>query len=225
MLQWGINKLNDLRKTMPSAGGLVIAPNIEMAKYMAEILEMLDGEKPTLVHSGLTNVENKIAAFRATNKKWIVSVAMISEGVDIKRLRVLVYLPNARTELAFRQSLGRVVRSMGPDDMSRAYVIMPKLNLLEQHAKSVEREMSPAALKGEYKPKTKICPSCESKCPITAKECDACGYEFLEENSNQFECDECGAINLVGSTECHNCGTKFKAEFKITLKEALRMEP
>ena len=35
---------------------------------------------------------------------------MIGEGVDIQRLRVLVYLPRARTDLRFRQAMGRVVR-------------------------------------------------------------------------------------------------------------------
>ena len=43
---------------------------------------------------------------------------MVSEGVDIPRLRVLVYLPML-TELAFRQAVGRVVRTFGYDDISR----------------------------------------------------------------------------------------------------------
>ena len=35
---------------------------------------------------------------------------MISEGVDIPRLRVGVFLTNVRTELFFRQAAGRLVR-------------------------------------------------------------------------------------------------------------------
>ena len=35
MFKWGINKLNELRYTLPNAGGLVIAPNIALAEYMA----------------------------------------------------------------------------------------------------------------------------------------------------------------------------------------------
>jgi len=77
-------------------------------------------------------------------KRWLVSVAMISEGVDIKRLRILIYLPYAQTELAFRQAMGRVVRSLGDDDYSRAYVVMPTHRVLEEWARRVEREMSPA---------------------------------------------------------------------------------
>ena len=53
---------------------------------------------------------------------------MVSEGVDIDRLRVLVYLPNAETEL-FRQAMGRCA-CRGPYDDSYAYIVMPFHKLL-----------------------------------------------------------------------------------------------
>ena len=56
---------------------------------MAGLLHTLTGEKPELVHSQLPNSTNTIDRFRNSKKNWIVSVAMVSEGV-IKRLRVLV---------------------------------------------------------------------------------------------------------------------------------------
>ena len=82
----------------------------------------------------MSNTEDLIKVFRNSNKRWIVSVAMISEGVDIKRLRVLVYLPYALTQLAFVQAIGRVVRTLGPKDTSRAYVIMPSNSGIRVHA-------------------------------------------------------------------------------------------
>ena len=115
--------MTELRHRMPEAGGLIIAPDIEMAEYMAKVLKLIEGEAPVIVHTQKANNGSKISAFRNNpNKRWIVSVAMISEGVDIRRLRVLVYLPKALTELALRQAIGRVVRSNGPDDDTRAYV-------------------------------------------------------------------------------------------------------
>ena len=65
---------------------------------------------------------------------------MISEGVDIKRLRVLVYLPYA-AELAFRQAVGRIVRKYDDQDHTRGYVVMPSLNVLEDYARRIEEEM------------------------------------------------------------------------------------
>jgi hypothetical protein len=40
---------------MPNAGGLVIAPSIEIAEYFVELIELMEGEKPLLVHSQLPN--------------------------------------------------------------------------------------------------------------------------------------------------------------------------
>jgi superfamily II DNA or RNA helicase len=223
MLRYGIAKLNDIRDTIPNAGGLVIAPNIEVAEYMSTLLEELEGEKPTLVHSQMANAEARISSFKNTNKRWLVSVAMISEGVDIKRLRILTYLPYAQTELAFRQAMGRVVRSLGNDDYSRAYVIMPTHRILEEYARRVEREMSPGARTEEKPPQTKTCPACDGQNPKSAQVCVECGKEFPPRPESFKYCEECGALNLMSATECQECGHSFRTEFEITLNEALRL--
>ena len=223
MLEYGIAKLNDIRDLIPNAGGLVIAPNIEVAQYMTDLLEELENEKPMLVHSQMANAEARIASFKNTNKRWLVSVAMISEGVDIKRLRILVYLPYAQTELAFRQAMGRVVRSLGEEDYSRAYVVMPTHRVLEEFARRVEREMSPQARKEAPLPATKICPTCAAKNPKDAKVCRECSTEFPPRPQAFKKCEKCGALNLIGSEECQECGHSFRLEFEITLNEALRV--
>jgi superfamily II DNA or RNA helicase len=221
MVTWGMNKLEEVRHSLPDAGGLVIAPNIFMAEYFCSLIELLDGEKPALVHSQTPNAEQKISSFRRSNKKWIVSVAMISEGVDIKRLRVLLYLPNSQTELSFRQAVGRVVRTGSKDDISRAYIIMPTHKIFEEYARRVENEMSPGALK-EERAKEKVCPVCEAKCSLTASSCHECGHEFSAKKEHQFECFDCGHLNPVGSSSCSNCGTDFDHKYSISLQEALR---
>ena len=39
-------KLTELRHHMPDAGGLVIAPSIQMAEYVATLIELTEGERP-----------------------------------------------------------------------------------------------------------------------------------------------------------------------------------
>lgn len=225
MLEWGILKLNDLRDSIPTAGGLVIAPNIAVAEYITDLLELMEGERPILVHSQMANAEARISAFKNTDKRWLVSVSMISEGVDIKRLRVLVYLPYAQTELAFRQAMGRVVRNLDDDnDISRAYVVMPTHRIFDVYARRVEQEMSPAVRSDDgSKPTTKICPVCQAQCPRDAKNCVECGSEFPPKQPIFKTCDSCSALNPLGAEECQECGEKFRQEFDITLNEALRM--
>jgi superfamily II DNA or RNA helicase len=222
MVEWAGDKLNDLRYRMPNAGGLVIAPSIDMAKYMAQLIERMEGEAPTIVHSGMTNADTRIESFRHTDKRWLVSVAMISEGVDIKRLRVLIYLPNALTELAFRQAMGRVVRSAGPDDDTRAYVIMPSFETFEIFARRIEEEMSPPMRHDKGTPKTKKCPACSTEAPLSAQFCEACGFEFQKPAPKFKPCPQCSALNPLSAKSCQQCGHSFAAEFVLTLNEALR---
>ena len=222
MLEWGSAKLSDLRHRMPDAGGLVIAPSIEMAEYMVKLLEQIEGEKPLLVHSQLASPESRIRAFRNTAKRWLVSVAMVSEGVDIRRLRVLVYLPNALTELAFRQAIGRVVRTAGPDDDTRAYVVMPSFDAFETFARRIENEMPTAVRLPSDDPKTKRCSVCGFECALGAHSCPGCGHDFPQGPQRIKSCADCGALNPITAAACHACGATYTQSFVLTLDEALR---
>jgi superfamily II DNA or RNA helicase len=222
MVEWGSAKLTQLRNRMPNAGGLVICQSIEMAEYMVKLIEIVDGETPILVHSKLANAESKISAFRNTDKRWLVSVAMVSEGVDIKRLRVLIYLPNALTELSFRQAIGRVVRTAGPNDDTRAYVVMPSFDTFERYARKVEYEMSPSKRLEPKEPTTRRCPACSAECQPNEQTCPACGHEFPEQPERFKTCATCKSLNPVTSESCQNCGESFSQSFSFSLEEALR---
>jgi superfamily II DNA or RNA helicase len=222
MIESGSAKLDDLRHRMPNAGGLVIAPNIEMAEYMAVLLEKIEGPKPMLVHSQMPNPNSKIKAFRETDKRWLVSVGMVSEGVDIKRLRVLLYLPNAMTELAFRQAIGRVVRTAGNDDDTRAYVVMPSFETFENYARRVEDEMSPHVRHDTTAKRFKRCGECGNECSLGTVECPVCDSAFPKAPERLKTCEECGGLNPTAAGDCNACGSSFNHDITITLEEALR---
>ena len=222
MLEWAGEKLTELRDRMPRAGGLVIAPSIEMAEYFVRLITMIEGEPPILVHSQMPNPEGKIRAFKNTDRRWLVSVAMVSEGVDIPRLRVLVYLPMALTELAFRQAIGRVVRTAGPDDDTRAYVVMPSLDTFHIYARRVEEEMSISFGAADSPPNTKRCPACAKECELGATECPSCDYTFPARTARSKPCPACRALNSPAAAACVQCGKSFAPVFTLTLDEALR---
>jgi superfamily II DNA or RNA helicase len=100
----------------PDAGGLVIASDQQHAHGIAQLIRRnfgvrADGDSP-----------------------WLVAVRMVSEGVDIPRLRIGVYATTVTTELFFRQAVGRFVRWQDGRGSQKAYVFLPDDPRLRAHA-------------------------------------------------------------------------------------------
>jgi superfamily II DNA or RNA helicase len=66
-----------------------------------------------------------LTAFAAGTSQWLVAVRMVSEGVDIPRLRVGVYATTTTTDLFFRQAVGRFVRWVPGVREQRAWLYLP----------------------------------------------------------------------------------------------------
>lgn len=131
MLQAAVRYLDDLRAEDSGAGGLIVAIDMEHANELAKLLQSLTGESPVLVHSDIPDSTRLIERFEKSDKKWIVSVRMVSEGIDIPRLRVGVYATNITTELLFRQIIGRVIRRTSEDDTWAAFFVPKDQRLVE----------------------------------------------------------------------------------------------
>jgi superfamily II DNA or RNA helicase len=102
-------QLDLVRKHHPDAGGLVTVSSIETARWVHEELRNR-GHSSVLTTSKDSSHHKAIDVFREGSQEWLVSVAQVSEGVDIPRLRVGVYATNIRTELAYRQWVARMIR-------------------------------------------------------------------------------------------------------------------
>ncbi len=134
-------KLSDVRAAgQPDAGGLVLAADQEHARSIAERLGRICGERPDVVTSDELEASARIAAFSASRARWLVSVLMVSEGVDIPRLRVGVYATPARTELFFRQVVGRFIRRTPAPRRQMSYLLMPADLRLKRLAIEIEDE-------------------------------------------------------------------------------------
>lgn len=118
-------QLMHLRNQDPSAAGLAIAIDQEHAKAIAEIMQERLGVVPTIATSDDPGASEKIGRFASGVAPWIVAVRMVSEGVDIPRLRVGVYATNTTTELFFRQAVGRLVRWNARLQRQAAYMFIP----------------------------------------------------------------------------------------------------
>ena len=131
-------RLSEIRRQIPDAGGLVIATDREKARAYARQLAAITGEKPTVVLSDDNGASEKIEQFSASNQRWMVAVRMVSEGVDVPRLAVGVYATSTSTPLFFAQAIGRFVRARRPGET--ASVFLPSVTPLLALAAELETE-------------------------------------------------------------------------------------
>jgi superfamily II DNA or RNA helicase len=124
----------------PDAGGLVVAADKEHARQIARRLGTIAGEQPAVVTSDDPGASAAIERFAKGGDRWLVSVLMVSEGVDIPRLRVGVYATAARTELFFRQVVGRFVRRTPAPSRQMSFLLLPADPDLKLLAAAIEEE-------------------------------------------------------------------------------------
>ena len=116
--------MQEVRRSQPDAGGLVIATDQAHAHGISELLrwrprtsQRCDLRRPDRIrtHRGFCRRLERMA----------VAVRMVSEGVDIPRLRVGVYATATTTELFFRQAVGRFARWQPGIRNQRAWLYVP----------------------------------------------------------------------------------------------------
>lgn len=135
------------REEQADAGGLVIAMDKYRAEACARIIKAMTGDEPVIVISDSAVSENpsaQIKEFAKSKTPWIVAVKMISEGVDIPRLRVCIYNTNVTSPLFFIQAVGRVVRVQKGVPNPDAYFFIPAHYELMRMAREIIKERNHA---------------------------------------------------------------------------------
>ncbi len=115
-------RLGEVRRHVPDAAGLVIATDQESARAYAAVLRSITGEAPALVLSDEKGASKRIADFTTGDRRWMVAVRMVSEGVDVPRLAVGVYATTTATPLFFAQAVGRFVRARNRGESASIFV-------------------------------------------------------------------------------------------------------
>lgn len=134
-------KLLYVRREHHDAGGLIVCADKTHARSLAKRLREITGETATIVLSDDANASANIKKFASDSSKWLIACNMVSEGVDIPRLRVGIFATTIRTRMYFRQFLGRIVRRTStPQGMQLAYCYLPGDNRLLALAEEIENE-------------------------------------------------------------------------------------
>lgn len=141
MLKQSVEKLEMASLTHSNAAGVVVAKSIEHAHQILNILRQKYQQSAVLVTYQEHNPEEIIERFRHDTTQWIVSISMVSEGTDIPRLRLCVHLSTIRTELFFRQVLGRVLRVMPRVSNKKGWLYTLAEPRLLEFAERIQRDL------------------------------------------------------------------------------------
>ena len=129
------------RKTQPNAAALLVASDQDHARDLAELLAAHTKVHPVVVLSDDASASRKIKSFSDGSSPWLVACNMVSEGVDIPRLRIGVYATTVKTRMYFRQFLGRIVRrTPTPEGVQIAYCYLPADPRFRLLAEEIETE-------------------------------------------------------------------------------------
>ena len=82
----------------------------------------------------------RIEEFENSDARWLVAIKMVSEGADVPRLAVGVYATVTKTEMFFRQAVGRFVRRK-PGEEHSALMFCPALPALRTMAAQIKTEI------------------------------------------------------------------------------------
>lgn len=131
LLGLGCKKLAEIRTQSPNAGGLVVASSVQHAQAIQKILSQKYSQSVSIVTYRHEEPLAEIERYRQSDAQWIVSVGMISEGTDIPRLQVCCHMSAVKTELYFRQVLGRILRVNGIENQQAWLYTFAEQSLIE----------------------------------------------------------------------------------------------
>ncbi len=142
MLRDAHKMLVKTRFDQPNAAGLLVAADQTSARRLAKLLSCIAKTEPIVILSEEPEAARKLKRFRDSQDLWLVACNMVSEGVDIPRLRVGVYATTVRTKMYFRQFLGRIVRRISSlRTLQVAYCYLPADPSLIRLAEEIEDEI------------------------------------------------------------------------------------
>lgn len=149
------------RNGHPDAGLLVTVMNKEEAEA-AETFFRSDksgiGISPVVVHYDDKAAHTKIDRFSKSVDPVLIAIKMVSEGIDIPRLRIGIYATNILTELYIWQFIGRFLRWINELENQTAYVYFPKDVYFVKVLKEIQQERD--HLIEELVKRERQCPEC-----------------------------------------------------------------
>lgn len=177
LIATAVKQLAVARLEQKNSAGLVVASSVEEAVRIQQLLIFEFRQSSIMVSYKDPNAHKKINEFRSSNTQWIISIGMVSEGTDIPRLRVCAHLSLIRTELFFRQVLGRILRLIPGISNDRGWLFSFAEPSLVEFAERLQQDIPDNILKIE-----KAADLSKPFVPDKAKNCNASANDTASDN-------------------------------------------
>lgn len=174
-----IAKMRRADRSGSVVGGAITCGTREQVEYVRRYLEARGQTVLTTYTGDGKCAEEVIESFRDGNQDWLVGIARLTEGVNIARLRVGVYVNHRMTtRQAFAQFCGRLERLiLGIDpSLQTGQIIIPKIEKFMRYAEEFERAVKDAEIIRYNRPS--YCMHCANTLPASATFCPYCEAEF-----------------------------------------------
>lgn len=145
------------------------------ARRLARAIKRYTGEDPEVVVHADGDGPARIERFRKSKRPFIVAINMVSEGVDMPRIRSVAYCRYTESEMLFRQIAGRATRRTLPNDQHASQLYVPDFPVMREFGERLwdesrqglkEREDRPAPDPGipdpDRDPATIVCLDAEA---------------------------------------------------------------
>ena len=157
MAKDALTALSDIKSVDSKAGMLIVAKDKDHGARICQMIESLCRVNPTWskyqtleIYNDTPKAHERIRQLERDSTDIVVTVRMISEGVDVKRLRVGLYATDYRTRMFFIQFVGRFIRWEDRlDSTQHARVIIPAHPDLILFAREIEQMIDQALIPGE----------------------------------------------------------------------------
>ena len=163
---------------------LFFCTGVAHAQHVAEVLQeygiataCVTGDTPKSERAAI------IADFKAGKLRALTNANVLTTGFDYPDIDLIAMLRPSMSPSLYVQMAGRGMR---PKSHTDHCLVLDFAGVVETHGPITAVQPPKKAGSGEGEAPVKVCDTCNELCPISARQCPACGAEFPEPKVKTF---------------------------------------
>ena len=140
--------------------------------------------------------ERKLADFESGKMQAICSVGILTTGYDFPALDCIAFL---RSTMSPGLYLQMAVRGMRPHSEKIDCLVLDFAGVVATHGPITAVQPPTKSGDGNGEAPVKVCDNCDELCPISARECPACGHAFPEPERKKLQLHDDDIMGVEGT--------------------------